>query len=159
MLEIDRIHECFIELMIQQESLYRLLEYITKKKQTQMKCHSKPFIELGPFLTFVHIVLKRICYKMDTTYLIYRIVGLFVVLFSVGTIFHFIRPREIVLHTLNDTIFEEKVFETEIYLGRIRRMIGKSTVEYDNDSHLLKSKTEERHSFRPPCVGLRYVKG
>ena len=96
---------------------------------------------------------------MDTTYFIYRIVGLFVVIFSVCTIIHFIRPRDIVLHTLNDNLLEEKVFDTELYLGRIRRMIGKSTMEYDNDSPLRKTKTEERHSFGSPCVGLRYVKG
>ena len=83
----------------------------------------------------------------------------FLVLFSVGTIFHYIRPRETVLHTLKDTLFDNKVFETEIYLGRIRRIIQKSAGKYGGVSKPIKKETTEKQSSKPPCVGLQDVNG
>ena len=95
---------------------------------------------------------------MSETYLAYRLVSVFLVLICVGTIFHFIRPRENILHTLSDELFDKKVFQTDIYSDRIRRIIRNWNVKYLEDSeihknHINEKETIEKELFKPPCDG------
>ena len=94
---------------------------------------------------------------MDAAYFTYRLVSLFFILFSAGTIYFFIRPRETVLHTLNDTLFDKKVFQADIYFGRIRQIILTSTGKYDH--HSVRNERSGTELFKPPCIGLRHING
>ena len=62
------------------------------------------------------------------------------------------------VHTLNDELFDEKAFQTDIYSGRISRIIRNSNVKYQEDSvnrkhHLNEKETTEKELFKPRCVG------
>lgn len=99
--------------------------------------------------------------KMFEARLSYIIICFIFSVICIGTVVHIVRPRESLVYTLKEAVYDRKVFDRDVYVNSIRRIIRHSL---NQSSPTFKETNFTAEDIRkeitnPPCKGITRMQG
>lgn len=91
----------------------------------------------------------------------YFILGLIFSAIGTGLVFYSINTRPTLIYTHNDSVYDRKLFDGELYQNWVRRIIRQSvhqpSVVYTTSNATIGST--EKGIIKPPCRGITRMQG